>query len=530
MTDLTKLSAEQLDVAEQMATMFALAKLPLTQDKLDLAFKVAAEAQRQGLNTKFVLPLVMAESKFDPEAVSPTGAYGLMQLDPRTSKSLKVDPKDLDQNISGGMSVIKELVNNKDIGQDPYKVLIGYNTSTDTRNSFFKSGDLTSLPKETLDYMDAASTYFGGQLPSPVFTPVDSTKDASQGSIDERGNKPVSEAEPHELDSMPITAQSLVTGAAGAGAAAGAGLAHPLLVWGAKQILGQGDGKAQPVAPSTPDVQASSWPGNRTPATTTPSYSERQVLSTGDKSDMTGRERQIGYTENTAQKAARKGTQYDTAKAVGLNPDRAFAAHPDVASTRGGILAGKQTIDAINQQQSDAANAQAQRGLNAAKNAGQQWQSMVNQAKTFMQTGTPQEKAWAVKVLDKAMGGAKSAMNSFSGRAGQIGFGAGASIPLAWEAYQNDNPKTAAAIASAGTTMGALAHKFPKSMSGLGALATIGYDITHPRQASAAMTMRDVSPTAFTGMPEEFEPAFPEYQERRAGAGRGFVNPPLANP
>lgn len=412
---------------------------------------------------------------------------------------------------------------NSEEARDNYKIHIAEQLGLKS------TGD--KFPKDSFGKIaDAITQFEGGTRSTETETEKEAVKDEANDSINERGNKPVSAAEPHELDSMPITAQSLVTGAAGAGAAAGAGLAHPLLVWGAKQILGQGDGNAQPVVSNTPEVQSSNWPGNRTPAATTPSYSERQVLSTGDKSDMTGRERQIGYTENTAQKAARKGTQYDTAKSVGLNPDRAFAEHPDVASTRGGILAGKQTIDAINQQQSDAANAQAQRGLNAAKNAGQQWQSMVNQAKTFMQTGTPQEKAWAVKVLDKVMGGAKSAMNSFSGRAGQIGFGAGASIPLAWEAYQNENPKTAAAIVGAGTTMGALANKFPKSMAGLGALATIGYDVTHPRQAAAAMTMRDVSPTAFTGMPEEFEPAFPEYQERRAGAGRGFVNPPLSNP
>jgi hypothetical protein len=504
----------------------------LSDEQLDVALKVAEAAKRQGLNPDFVLPMVMAESGFKQDAVSPSGAIGVMQLIPKTASSLKVDPKNIDENIDGGMRLLKELIQNPKIGNDPYKVLAGYNASTETRNKFYESGNLADLKDETIDHMIKVSEYYGGELPKATIEQADSSaaKDEAKGAIDERGNKPVSEAEPHELDTMPITAQSLITGGAGASLAAGAGLAHPFLVWGAKRILGQGDGGAQPVAPNVPEVQSSNWPGNRTPAATTPSHSERQVLSTGDKSDMTGRERQIGYTENTAQKAARKDTQYGTAKSVGLDPNRAFAEHPDVASTRGGILASKQTIDELQGQQLAAKNAQAQRGLNAANISGQQWQTLVNQAKTFMQSGTPQEKAWAAKVLDKVMGGAKNVMNSFAGRAGQIGFGAGASVPLAWEAYQNDNPKTAAAIVGAGTAMGALANKFPRAMPALGGLATIGYDVTHPRQAAAAMNMRDVSPTAFTGMPEEYEPAFPEYQNRGAGGGRGFVNPPLANP
>lgn len=137
----------------------------LTDEQLDIADKIAKRARAKGLNPDFVLPLVMAESGFNPKAVSKKGAIGVMQLMPDTATGLRVDPHNLDENIEGGLNLLKELVSNKKIGNDPYKVLAGYNTSTATRNKFLESGDLSVLPDETINYMDKVSTYFGGNLP-----------------------------------------------------------------------------------------------------------------------------------------------------------------------------------------------------------------------------------------------------------------------------------------------------------------------------------------------------------------------------
>lgn len=137
----------------------------LNKNQLDIAIKVAEAAQRRGLNPDFVLPMVMQESGFDPNAVSPKGAIGVMQLMPDTAKSLKADPKNIDENIDGGMRLLKELIENPKIGNDPYKVLAAYNTSTETRNKFLESGDLSVLPKETINHMIKVSEFFGGELP-----------------------------------------------------------------------------------------------------------------------------------------------------------------------------------------------------------------------------------------------------------------------------------------------------------------------------------------------------------------------------
>lgn len=137
----------------------------LTDEQLDIADKIAKKAKAKGLNPDFVLPMVMAESGFNPKAESKKGAIGVMQLMPDTAKGLRVNPHDMDENIEGGLNLLKELISNKKIGNDPYKVLAGYNTSTETRNKFYETGDLAVLPDETINHMDKVSTYYGGALP-----------------------------------------------------------------------------------------------------------------------------------------------------------------------------------------------------------------------------------------------------------------------------------------------------------------------------------------------------------------------------
>jgi hypothetical protein len=144
-----------------------LKKLKLSDEQILNAEKVILAAEKYGVNPDFVLPMVMGESGFNQNAKSKIGAIGLMQLMPDTAKSLKVDPTDIDQNIDGGMRLLKELIDNPKIGNDPYKVIIGYNASTETRNKFMKSGDINELPEETVLHLDNVMTHFGGDLPSP---------------------------------------------------------------------------------------------------------------------------------------------------------------------------------------------------------------------------------------------------------------------------------------------------------------------------------------------------------------------------
>lgn len=78
---------------------------------LDLETLIAETARRHNLNPALVRSVVAVESAFHPNAVSPKGAQGLMQLMPHTARSLGVaDPFDPAQNLDGGTRHLKDLV------------------------------------------------------------------------------------------------------------------------------------------------------------------------------------------------------------------------------------------------------------------------------------------------------------------------------------------------------------------------------------------------------------------------------------
>jgi len=71
---------------------------------------VEAAARKNGLPPNFVHSVVRAESGYKPDAVSPKGAIGLMQLMPATAKAYGADPHDPGQNVEAGAAYLRELL------------------------------------------------------------------------------------------------------------------------------------------------------------------------------------------------------------------------------------------------------------------------------------------------------------------------------------------------------------------------------------------------------------------------------------
>ncbi len=72
---------------------------------------IREESSRRGLDARLVRSVILVESNFDPRAVSPKGARGLMQLMPQTAKRYGVkDVHDAGENIRGGVAYLSDLM------------------------------------------------------------------------------------------------------------------------------------------------------------------------------------------------------------------------------------------------------------------------------------------------------------------------------------------------------------------------------------------------------------------------------------
>ena len=69
-----------------------------------------AAADRYGLPRQLVRSVMLAESAGQPNAVSPKGAIGLMQLMPSTARLLGANPQDPAQNMEAGVRYLRDLL------------------------------------------------------------------------------------------------------------------------------------------------------------------------------------------------------------------------------------------------------------------------------------------------------------------------------------------------------------------------------------------------------------------------------------
>ncbi len=91
---------------------------------------IQTASKRYRIPTSLVRAVIQAESNFNPNAVSPKGACGLMQLMPATAAEMYVkDIFDEKENIEGGVRYLRVLANAFD--GDMVKMVAAYNAGPD---------------------------------------------------------------------------------------------------------------------------------------------------------------------------------------------------------------------------------------------------------------------------------------------------------------------------------------------------------------------------------------------------------------
>ena len=116
---------------------------------LSFAPLVNEAAQANTLDAALLHAVITAESGYQPDAVSPKGARGLMQLMPETAKRYGVSNlNDPAQNISGGARYLKDLL--KMFDNDLPLTLAAYNAG---ENAVFRYGRKIPPYRETANYV-----------------------------------------------------------------------------------------------------------------------------------------------------------------------------------------------------------------------------------------------------------------------------------------------------------------------------------------------------------------------------------------
>lgn len=118
---------------------------------------IVEAAHRYGVNPALMKAMMHTESSYDPNARSPVGAMGLMQLMPATAKRFGVkDPFDPAQNIEGAAKYIKYLT--KMFNGNPTKIIAAYNAG---EGNVRKYGGIPPFA-ETQDYVKKVTGRLGG--------------------------------------------------------------------------------------------------------------------------------------------------------------------------------------------------------------------------------------------------------------------------------------------------------------------------------------------------------------------------------
>ena len=147
------LSDRAIDAPTDVHTVAGAPKYVTTRPAGDLFDRyeplIQEHANRRSLRPELVRAVIQVESGFNPRALSPKGAMGLMQLMPATARGLGVnDPWDPAQNIRGGTDYLRQLLDEYEGSEE--LALAAYNAGT---GAVAKYGGRIPPYRETRDYV-----------------------------------------------------------------------------------------------------------------------------------------------------------------------------------------------------------------------------------------------------------------------------------------------------------------------------------------------------------------------------------------
>jgi len=118
--------------------------------------EIIVASKKHGVDPYLVRAVIKAESNFNPLAVSPKNAVGMMQLIPEAARDYGVgNPFDPEENIDGGVRLLKDLINY--FNGDLELALAAYNAG---KGSVIKHGFRIPPYTETMDYVDKVLGYY----------------------------------------------------------------------------------------------------------------------------------------------------------------------------------------------------------------------------------------------------------------------------------------------------------------------------------------------------------------------------------
>jgi soluble lytic murein transglycosylase-like protein len=135
---------------------------------------IGEAAARHHVDANLVRAVIKVESNFNPSAVSPKGAMGLMQLMPATARKFNVsNPFDPRQNVDAGVQHLKRLLDN--FGGNVGLTLAAYNAGEAAVN---RNNGVPPYP-ETRQYVRHITGIYGGETSTLISSaPIRVSRDA----------------------------------------------------------------------------------------------------------------------------------------------------------------------------------------------------------------------------------------------------------------------------------------------------------------------------------------------------------------